>query len=89
MNIVDQQHIHIAEFVAEIVNRAESQLALLQSLYKLIGKILSPYVFDFFIGKIFLYFILYGKHKMGLSDSRGTVNNKRVVGICGIGRYGI
>lgn len=45
------------------------QLSLLQSLYKLIGKILSPYVFDFFIGKVFLYFVLYGKHKMGLSDS--------------------
>ena len=87
VNIVYQQHIHIAELIAEIINCAEPQLTLLQCLYKLICEILAPYVLNFFIGEVFLYLIFYSQHKVGLAHARGAVNNKRVVGVCGVGRH--
>ena len=87
MDIVYQQHVNIAELIAEIVNSAEPQLTLLQCLYKLICEILAPYILNFFIGEVFLYLVFYSQHKVGFTHARGSVNNKGVVGVCGVGRH--
>ena len=75
------------DIIAKIVNSAEPQFALLQCLYKLICEILAPYILNFFIGEVFLYLIFYSQHKVGLAHARGSVNNKGVVGVCGVGRH--
>ncbi len=78
LNVVDQQHVHIAELVAEA-----GHLVVAQRVDHLVGELLAGYVADGGLGLLPLDFVADGLHQVGLPHSHATIKEERVVGLRG------
>ena len=79
LNVVDQQRIHLAVFVSELL-----LLLFVYSLDKLIREILALYIGDVCVRIVKQDIVRYRVHEVGLSDSRRSVDEEGVVLLCGM-----
>src|SRR5260370_636393 len=78
LDVINQQHIHIAELVAEA-----GHLVVAQRVDHLVGKLLARQVADRSLGLMPFYFMSNGLHQVGLSHTYAAVQEQRVVGLGG------
>ena len=76
LNIVDKKHVAIAVFVSE----RDIFLILLcrQRVYKLVGELFAGDIYNVAFGILSFNLVDYGKHQVGLTQSRRAVKKERV-----------
>src|SRR4051812_1812126 len=78
LNVVYQQHVHVAELVAEA-----GHLVVTQRVDHLVGELLAGEIADGSFRLALLHLVSYGLHEVSLAHSHAAIKEKRVVGLGG------
>ena len=78
LNVVHQQHVHIAELIAEA-----DHLVIAQRVDHLVSKFLAGEIANGGLRLAALYLMSNGLHQVGLAHSNAAVEEQRVVGLGG------
>ena len=84
LDIVDQQHVGLTVFLAELLGRGG-----LNGGDDLVGEHLAVHIHDVEIGVVLFDLDLNGVQQVGLAQTRRAVDEQRVVGTAGVGGHGL